>query len=85
MLSAITRRMLFHQLGVDASFLQLFGVGVFFQDLFSKGAMLDINFSVELVKCQGVVRYPLVVLAKGIEVTRHRFGGVVAFGYSDAQ
>ena len=40
----------FHQLGVDAGFLQFFGVGVLFQNLFSDDAMFDVDLGVEFLK-----------------------------------
>jgi hypothetical protein len=65
--------------------LQFLGVGIFFENFFAQQAVLLIDFGVELVKGQGVVGHPLVMLAEDVEISRHRLGGIVAFGHGNAQ
>ena len=75
----------FHELGIDAVFLKLFRVGIFFQNLFSDEPVFYIDAGVELIKFQSVIVHPWILFAEHIEIARHGAGRIVAFGYGDAE
>src|ERR687895_501343 len=83
--SAITRLMLFFMSCALTQASCSSSRGVFAQNLFSDGAVFDVDSRMKPVKLQGFLRNPFIMGAKHVEVPGHCTRRVVAFRDSDAE